>query len=244
SPRTRRGSDRDPHSCSHCYLRPVATFDDRVTIATPEGIELELVLAGVGSRFAASLLDVAVQLGAIFALAVVLGPLGSNGGVISILVTGRNQRLGDLAAGTLVVRERRPAVPAAATYVAPPPAAAPFLEWDVSGVSVEDIATLRQFLERRVSLSPGARAHLATALGIDLKPLRVGGAGMLAVAAVRPWLPSTLGPPCPLRTVTGIPCPFCGMTRGVTALVHGQLSNAFWFNPGAFLVVAMAIVLV
>src|SRR5207248_11451060 len=65
---------------------------------------------------------------------------------------GRNQRLGDLAAGTLVVRERRPAVPAAATYVAPPPAAAPFLEWDVSGVSVEDIATLRQFLERRVSL--------------------------------------------------------------------------------------------
>ncbi len=48
SPRRRRGSERDPHSCSHCYLRPVATLDDRVTIATPEGIELELVLAGVG----------------------------------------------------------------------------------------------------------------------------------------------------------------------------------------------------
>jgi Protein of unknown function (DUF2752) len=82
-----------------------------------------------------------------------------------------------------------------------------------------------------------------TSLGIDLKPLRVAGAGMLGVAAVRPWLPSTLGPPCPLRTVTGVPCPFCGMTRGVTALVHGQLSGAFWYNPGAFLVVAMAIVL-
>ena len=82
-----------------------------------------------------------------------------------------------------------------------------------------------------------------SSLGIDLKPLRVAGAGMLAVAAVRPWLPSTLGPPCPLRTVTGVPCPFCGMTRGVTALVHGQLSSAFSYNPGAFLVVAMAIVL-
>jgi uncharacterized RDD family membrane protein YckC len=57
----------------------VATLDDRVTIATPEGVELELVLAGVGSRFAASLLDIIVQLGAIFALTVVLGPLGNNG---------------------------------------------------------------------------------------------------------------------------------------------------------------------
>jgi len=80
-------------------------------------------------------------------------------------------------------------------------------------------------------------------LAIDLKPLRLAGAGMLAVAAVRPWLPATLGPPCPLRTVTGVPCPFCGMTRGVTSLVHGQVSAAFSYNPGAFLVVAMALVL-
>jgi hypothetical protein len=95
-------------------------------------------------------------------------------GVISILVTGRNQRLGDLAAGTLVVRERRPAVPPAATYLNPPPVAAPYLEWDVSGVSVEDVATLRQFLERRVSLSPGARAHLATDLAARVRPKVVG----------------------------------------------------------------------
>jgi hypothetical protein len=78
---------------------------------------------------------------------------------------------------------------------------------------------------------------------LDLKPLRFGGAAMLGIAAVRPMLPVTVGPPCPLRTLTGIPCPFCGMTRGVTALVHGQLSAAFSFNPGAFLMVAMAIVL-
>jgi uncharacterized RDD family membrane protein YckC len=221
----------------------VAALDDRVTIATPEGIELELILAGVGSRFAATLLDVVVQLGAIFALTIVIAPLGNNGyvvaaylvavflilfaydivletwnrgrtigklaaglrvvrvggdaegfltaavrnflrivdflpafyvvGVISILVTSRNQRLGDLAAGTIVVRERRPAASPAATYV-PPPAAAPDLEWDVSAVSPEDLAILRQFLERRLSLSPGARAHLATDLAARVRPKVVG----------------------------------------------------------------------
>jgi hypothetical protein len=78
---------------------------------------------------------------------------------------------------------------------------------------------------------------------LDLKVLRLGGAAMLALASVRPLLPVEVGPPCPLRTLTGIPCPFCGMTRGVTALVHGHLSAAFGFNPGAFLVVAAAIVL-
>src|SRR5204862_1100904 len=119
-PRRLPGSERAPCSCSHCYLRPVATFDDRVTIATPEGIELELVLAGVGSRFAASLLDVAVQLGAIFALAVVLGPLGSNGYVVALFLVAiflilfaydialetwnRGRRIGKLAAGLRVVR--------------------------------------------------------------------------------------------------------------------------------------------
>jgi uncharacterized RDD family membrane protein YckC len=219
----------------------VASLDDRVTIATPEGIELELILAGVGSRFAAELLDVVVQLGAIFALAIILGPLGNNGfavaafliavffivfaydivletwnrggsvgklaaglrvvrvggeaegfltaavrnflrivdflpafyvvGVISILATSRNQRLGDLAAGTLVVRERRPALTPAATYI---PAPAPYLEWDVSAISPEDVAILRQFLERRMSLTPGARAHLATDLAARVRPKVVG----------------------------------------------------------------------
>jgi hypothetical protein len=90
---------------------------------------------------------------------------------------------------------------------------------------------------------PQTPANGRKSLGVDLKPLRYAGAAVLAIAAVRPLLPSTLGPPCPLRTVTGIPCPFCGMTRGVTALVHGQVSSAFSYNPGAFLVVATAVVL-
>jgi hypothetical protein len=82
-------------------------------------------------------------------------------------------------------------------------------------------------------------------LQLDLKPLRFGAAAMFGIAAIRPALPAAvpLGPPCPLRTLTGVPCPFCGMSRGVVALVHGHVSEAFTFNPGVFLIVAMAIVL-
>jgi uncharacterized RDD family membrane protein YckC len=222
----------------------VTTFDDRVTIATPEGVELELVLAGLGSRFMAALLDLVIQFGAIFALAVVVAPVGDSGyvvaaylvaaflilfaydivletwnrgrtvgklaaglrvvrtggepvgfltasvrnflrladflpafyvvGVITILVTSRNQRLGDLAAGTFVLRERRLATTPAGTYLPSTSADASFLEWDVSGVSAEDLATVRRFLDRRGSLQPAARAHLATDLAARIRPKVVG----------------------------------------------------------------------
>lgn len=50
-------------------------------------------------------------------------------------------------------------------------------------------------------------------------------------------------PPCPLRVVTGIPCPMCGMTRGVTAFVHGDVASAFVLNPASLLAVALALLL-
>ena len=65
--------------------------------------------------------------------------------------------------------------------------------------------------------------------------------GMLAVAAVRPLMPIETVPPCPLRTVTGIPCPLCGMTRGVTAAVHGQLGRALELNPASIVLVLLAV---
>src|SRR5262249_57972804 len=86
-------------------------------------------------------------------------------------------------------------------------------------------------------------AGRSSSLTIDLKPLRVAGAGMFALAAVRPRLPATIGPPWPLRTVTGAPCPFSGVTRGVIALVHGQISPAVSYNPATYHVVAKALVL-
>lgn len=36
---------------------------------------------------------------------------------------------------------------------------------------------------------------------------------------------------CPLHTVTGIPCSFCGGTRAVIALAHGDLPRAVAYNP-------------
>jgi hypothetical protein len=78
---------------------------------------------------------------------------------------------------------------------------------------------------------------------VDAKELRVVGAAMLAVAAIRPAVPFEFVPPCPLRTVTGIPCPMCGMTRGVTALAHGDFAHALLMNPASYLAVALAILL-
>jgi hypothetical protein len=78
---------------------------------------------------------------------------------------------------------------------------------------------------------------------VDAKELRVVGAAMLAVAAIRPAVPFEFVPPCPLRTVTGIPCPMCGMTRGVTALVHGDFAHALLMNPASYLAAALAILL-
>jgi uncharacterized protein DUF2752 len=85
------------------------------------------------------------------------------------------------------------------------------------------------------------RESLADTTRVDLKALRAFGAGMLAVAAVRPLLPVEMVPPCPLRTLTGVPCPLCGMTRGVTAAVHGHLGHALFLNPGSVAAVILAV---
>lgn len=225
-------------------------YEDRITIATPEGVDLEVALGGLGSRFTAGLIDfllesllVGAALAAFFGLGELIGfndsltdALGAavasalvflalfayhvlfetraNGrspgkraaglrvvraggqpvgfrvssvrnivralegpptlyfpAVMAILLTRRNQRLGDLAAGTLVVREAR--TRAEASPGSPPPAAP--VGWDVSGVGAEQVATVRQFLERRHSLASEPRARLAGDLADRLRP-RVAGA--------------------------------------------------------------------
>jgi Protein of unknown function (DUF2752) len=77
---------------------------------------------------------------------------------------------------------------------------------------------------------------------IELRDLRYVGAAMLGAAAVWPLLP--VHPPfvCPLRTVTGIPCPFCGMTRAVVAAVHGDIVASLRYNPGGILLAVLAVV--
>jgi uncharacterized RDD family membrane protein YckC len=222
-------------------------FEDRLTIATPEGVDLELTLAGVGSRFAAALIDFLIQVSIIIALALVLRVgigvdesgngyanaafvviafmlfvgydicfevlasgrtpgkrlnglrvVRENGapvtfsasavrnvlrlidilpgtylvGIGSILLSSRNQRLGDHAAGTLVVRERKPlpAEPMARSYRRVEASA-----WDTSALGPAEMTAVRSFLARRDALTWDARQQLAAELAGRLRP-KVGGA--------------------------------------------------------------------
>jgi uncharacterized RDD family membrane protein YckC len=43
-------------------------YQDRITIQTPEGVDLELSLAGLGSRFAARVIDELIKLAIVVAL--------------------------------------------------------------------------------------------------------------------------------------------------------------------------------
>lgn len=89
--------------------------------------------------------------------------------VLFILLTRDNQRLGDLLAGTLVLRERT-GLPAPAPVSFDVPAGLePFAATlDVSGLSTERYQAVRAFLLRSRSLAPQARASLALQLASPL----------------------------------------------------------------------------
>ena len=44
---------------------------------------------------------------------------------------------------------------------------------------------------------------------------------------------------CPLRLVFGLPCPGCGLTRGLSELWHGDISGALAYNAFALPVFAV-----
>ena len=218
-------------------------YEDTTRIATPEGVEIELRLAGLGSRFSAELIDIVIKalgVGALVLLvALLLGGLaatvvltvgifaavvvydvvfevrsaGATPGkralgvrvlledgapvglrasairnvirliegfallyipaVIAIMSTRRNQRLGDLAAGTVVARD---AVAGGPTFRRPAPAE--LADWDVSAITQEELAAVRSFLGRRDGFEPAARYQVAASLARQLGP---------KVAGAPPW---------------------------------------------------------
>ncbi|MBW3668860.1 MAG: RDD family protein [Actinobacteria bacterium] len=231
------------------------SYEDRISIATPEGVELDVTLAGVGSRFVAALVDQAIQwaiLLALLLLGVVVVDVGSGDsgvllfgaamalaffvvqfgypvlfetrasgrtpgkrwtglrvvrvgggpvtftasairnllrvvdalpgayavGMIAILVSSRNQRLGDMAAGTLVIRERtgdqvKPVPPWLRAELRDEPSDEA-RTWDVSAVTADEMVAVRRFLELRTTLTDEARARLAADLALRLRPKVVG----------------------------------------------------------------------
>ena len=229
------------------------SYEDRISIATPEGVDVQLTLAGVGSRFIAAVIDQLIQWAIIIAGTVGLALVGGEGavddsdsaavaiaffvalvfvvqftydvlfetlasgrtpgkrwtglrvvrttgapvgfvtsavrnllrlvdalpgmyavGIVAVLVSSRNQRLGDMAAGTLVVRERRGGRSRAAMIPPPTRSWAPPPAWDVSAITPDELATVRRFLDRRATLAPDARARLANELALRLRPKVVG----------------------------------------------------------------------
>lgn len=231
-------------------------YEDRISIDTPEGVALDLTLAGLGSRFVASVIDTAISWGIILALLLLIGLLASGSssgggdgggdgtgavlfafavitvllflaqfgyyvlfetlasgrtpgkrlaglrvvtetgapvgfvasalrnlvrlvdilpgtylvGTIAIFFSKRNQRLGDMAAGTVVVRERRGVADIPLIAVG----AQADNSWDVAGVSASDLATVRRFLARRATLTAAARDRLGNELAEVLRPKVVG----------------------------------------------------------------------
>ena len=93
--------------------------------------------------------------------------LGTGGAiaVLSSFASPRSQRLGDMAAGTLVIRERGGgATPTVETFTAPPGLEAYTARLDVSGLRASDYATLRETLRRAGELPPAVRAELTSDL--------------------------------------------------------------------------------
>ena len=235
------------------------SYEDRISIATPEGVDLHLTLAGLGSRAVARLLDQLLQLAVIIAVALLGGVVGGAGdgeggaaavagvvlflflvqfgydvlfetlasgrtpgkrwaglrvvrldgapvgfltsavrnllrivdilpgpygvAIVAVLVSSRNQRLGDMAAGTLVVREKQAPAPADATAWRSTRRDSDLEGWDVSSVTPDELATVRRFLERRSTLTPAARERLAHELAARLWPKVVGPREGLAAEA-------------------------------------------------------------
>ena len=86
-------------------------------------------------------------------------------GVLAMLLSPKSQRLGDLAAGTVMLRQQSSALRSMPVAFLPPPALLPYTATlDASSVSTEQYGIIRTFLMRSARLTPDARASLGDRL--------------------------------------------------------------------------------
>ncbi len=90
-------------------------------------------------------------------------------GVVTMFISPQARRLGDYAAGTIVVKEKSPiGIAELKLEYAPPVPSSPELgeidpdelNWDLRAVSEQQVAVSREFLERAGSLQPSVRARI------------------------------------------------------------------------------------
>lgn len=68
------------------------------------------------------------------------------------------------------------------------------------------------------------------------------GLAFLIAAHIFSWDLLHIFPACLFLTLTGRHCPGCGTTRMVSALVDGDISTAFFYNPLMFLLMVFVII--
>ena len=209
---------------------------DHIEITTPEGFSLQLVLAGLGSRSAAAIVDTLIIVACSVLVSVPLwnteapaparivlqvmplvlffgyhiafetlgrkqspgkrllrlrivhtdgSPMGATGslirnlmrivdflpfaylvGIATVFSSTSNQRLGDIAAGVVVVMEPKASSDAAIRSVQ----ATDIPDgWDVSAVTDEDIAMMTEFMARRDALDTGSRGTIGLRLATRIE---------------------------------------------------------------------------
>ena len=89
-------------------------------------------------------------------------------GLVSVIVTSRSQRLGDIAAGTYVVRAPRPQLDYFSLRTATPLGAGATVE--VRALSGEAQRLVREFVAREAKLSPSDRARIAHQIAEHVRP--------------------------------------------------------------------------
>ncbi|NND03646.1 MAG: hypothetical protein HKN91_12755, partial [Acidimicrobiia bacterium] len=88
-------------------------------------------------------------------------------GIVAIATTELNQRMGDVIAGTIVIRDRELGGTLAYLSSVTLPMDNP---WDVTRVSDEEIAVIRRYFERRPHMTDSTRQRLAAKLVRHLHP--------------------------------------------------------------------------